>query len=272
MSFGFSRVGEMMKLLDGNLETKDGSFLQSLLAKDSGSPKYSGNIGGELDGIGLLEEPAPGRAHRSTIFDATYETEMEEKKPSVLGFLNTARGLLVQILLVAVTILLNVYEGLLKRRTQAKVDGEPVFEPFHDSSPSFFQSGFSIVVGIVAALCLGQFKQFAPDASQGVFKQLVRTTLKFAPVGILFAISQICVMKSHQYITSDLYKVSEQLRILVSALFMVLLSLKKFSILQWLLMVTITLQCGAYMRVNVKGDRAATDADASDCRFWARNF
>lgn len=145
-------------------------------------------------------------------------------------------------LLCGALIVVAIYESLCKKKAVKEAE-------FDLASVIVMNAVASILGGGLAALGTGEAK-----AAFGNPKTVGLQVLRYAPIGFLFTVGGYVQLLALNYLAADVFKVLEQSRLLLTAVFAMLLFGKRISTSSWVALVSITLVVVIYVQARHGSD------------------
>lgn len=193
------------------------------------------------------------KARRSTILKPEIEDSVRQNKPEVAKAMDSGPGVMVQAGIVAVVLMLAVYENVFKGKMTAKAKATEAakIEPFSKDSgayntggASLFNAPVSIILGMILAGVNGTFNQIIDKEALGML-------VDFIIPGVMFGISQFLnVFAVTLGMAPDVQKTLDQMRLLATAAFMWLFFKKQPSRSTWVIMIVISFAALMYAFVG----------------------
>jgi hypothetical protein len=186
-------------------------------------------------GIVNLDRTTIVQTQRASIFDEKIQANLERTNPEAASWLSSMNGVLLQGGIVGVFIAISVYEVVFKKSAVTKAS-------FDKASMVIFQGVFSLAVSLTIAFTTGQANVlFGPHT--------LKMLGMYAPVGCMFSMTAYLQFVILEYLSSDVFKVLEQSRLLVTALLSFFLFKHGQSRAAWCALVVITLSAVCYGQV-----------------------
>jgi hypothetical protein len=192
------------------------------------------------------------RPTASFVLRADVESSAERAAPGVKRYLVSASGVLAQVLLCAVTIGINIYETVFK--AEVKVSGAVI----DNASANINQNILSVVLCLIVAASRGQLNLIFN-------KDTVNNLFLFFPVGCAFSLTSYLQIVIFGFIPSDVFKVLEQSRLLVTAILSLGVFGRRQSLASWNALVAISFAAVIYGQIqkmeqdmNGKGSGSST--------------
>jgi len=197
---------------------------------------------------------------RRTSFPVEVVETLEKNSPGVLDWLRSSAGMVFQGALLVSYIFLEVLRALVTSyvlKPPAPLRGQPKLIKALPASIAIMNSGLSIIIGflITAAVTMkneGRIFGTIPKTVRIVFSP--KNVLAFAPVAAMFSIAAVFGMLSYSKLDAGMKKILDQLRLPVTAALSYAITGKKYTMLEWLVLVIILLAICCFYLADVEHD------------------
>jgi len=212
------------------------------------------------EGDDQRDDGTSGVVTRRTSLPKHVEEELEKSSPGVLDWLRSSAGMMFQAVLLSAYIVLEVLRALIVSyvlKPPPALPGQPKPLKPLPSSMVFMNSGLSIIIGflITAAVTMkqeGRIFGTIPKTARIVFSP--KNVLAFAPVAAMFSIASVFAMLSYSKLDAGMKKILDQLRLPVTAAASYAITGKKYTMLEWLVLIVILLSIICFYLANVQHD------------------